>query len=512
MAKTSVTVFSVPLATSELAGSGSLASAGDLDAAVFSSLDIQAPEVSSFVEGLSISTEAGHAELLIGNFLSSSLGSLAVDTEQDVAPTIISTPEPVFSDGVPAIYEMSQNVSDDGLSPVTYTLTPSVTGSLSFNPSTGSLSYNGGQDPGATNRTLTVTDAVGSDVSPSFDILVEQPSSVVFETDFSQDAGFDRSNVGFVDFGGQKPRGFDAIRTNNHRIACIAGAGIGGSVACRFFYESGGGQVLANSLMKHLTNNQNTGIDDIYIRYRFKLPENWRAGAPGEPMSFWKWGRLWQNNPPAGGGWTEQRTDSLYIVWNWGPGQPNFGIRNNFTFAQNLNQTSTGSTGSSPRHSTDWYSNGAGRNTNNTDGHIGVDGNWDNIGAGGVRFVHSTRELVDSPQTWHTVEWRFRYSSTATSNDGFFQVWFDGVEQIHPNIMNVSQTIDQPSTTNTMNTAALPGANAFTLFDNMAGWSQDWEDAGVDGYIDLNDVVISTDRIGASYEPAFINNTGSGGS
>jgi hypothetical protein len=43
------------------------------------------------------------------------------------------------------------------------------------------------------------------------------------------------------------------------------------------------------------------------------------------------------------------------------------------------------------------------------------------------------------------------------------------------------------------------GFNFLTFFDNMAGWNSDWSRPGVDGYLLVNDVVVSRQRIGHDY-------------
>ena len=63
---------------------------------------------------------------------------------QDDPPVILTTPTPSFTAGVTATYDMKQNVSDDGLSTVTYTLTNTLPVWYSFDTATGILTYNGG--------------------------------------------------------------------------------------------------------------------------------------------------------------------------------------------------------------------------------------------------------------------------------------------------------------------------------------------------------------------------------
>ena len=316
---------------------------------------------------------------------------------------------------------------------------------------------------------------------------------IVFETDFRHDGEFFDSGTGNLRYS-NVPQGWDGIRTNNGTIRGVPGAGIDGSVALKFEWP-GTTTALATSLFKHLTGDPSTGYEELYIRYQVRLPEAFEAGTPDNPLPYWKWGRLWQNTGLEGDGWTENRPDSYFIVWNWGNGLPRWGIRNGLTFSENLGTNDLGSAGS-PRTGPDWYVSGG----DATGHHVGFDGHWDNVGGGSWEFDHDSRGLIDPQQGWHTFEWRFQLSSSDTANDGVFQVWFDGVEQFVPNpIDGIEQPLDQPSTPHSLITAAKPGFNMFVLFDNMAEWSRAWSEPGVEGGIYVNDVVISTGRIGPEY-------------
>lgn len=90
----------------------------------------------------------------------------------DQPPTIIDTPSPSFTEGTAAAYDMTQHVSDDGLSAVTYTLSNPLPNGLSFIESTGILDYDGIGIPTVSQHALTATDAVGSATSSSFDLVV----------------------------------------------------------------------------------------------------------------------------------------------------------------------------------------------------------------------------------------------------------------------------------------------------------------------------------------------------
>ena len=323
---------------------------------------------------------------------------------------------------------------------------------------------------------------------------------VIFETDFANDGNFFATGSKSISFT-NLPEGFDGIRTNQGIISGAPGEGVGGSVALKFQWPAQK-TALATSLFKHLTGKRNTGLKEIYVRYRVKLPSKFKAGTEGG-LPYWKWGRLWQNAGLNGDGWTENRPDSYYVMWQWGNGLPKWGIKNNIIMGQNLNTDSKGSAGG-PRTLSDWHVRGGNDSRSH---HVGLDGHWDSVGAGAWEFDHTTRNLIDAePQKWHTFEWHFKLSTTDTSNDGIFQVWFDGVEQHAPNPvehvegnLGKTQGVDKPSRPNSLITAAKPGFNLFTLFDNMAEWSKGWNGSGVEGAIYINDLVISTSRIGHSY-------------
>jgi len=322
----------------------------------------------------------------------------------------------------------------------------------------------------------------------SYFLVFSASAEIIFETDFRNDGDFYDSGTSLIRYT-DVPEGFDGIRTNSGTISGAPGEGVNGSVALKFEWPATT-TALATSLFKHLTGDEKTGHKEVYIRYNVRLPSDFKAGTLDKALPYWKWGRLWQNSGPKGGGWSENRTDSYFIVWNWGNGLPKWGIRNNLTFGENINTNDKGSAGS-PRAGTDWYVKGS----DSPDGHIGFDGHWDSVGGGNWRYDHDTRSLIESDQKWHTFEWRFKLSSTDTSNDGVFQVWFDGVEQFVPKVIDgIDQPLDKPSTTSSLITAAKPGMNLFTLFDNMSEWSKDFG-----AVIYINDLVISTSRIRHEY-------------
>jgi hypothetical protein len=75
---------------------------------------------------------------------------------------------------------MTQHVSDDGVSAVTYEMLPSITSvpGLSFNSVSGILDYDGIGAASATSHQLRATDAVGDATSASFDIRISDTSEL----------------------------------------------------------------------------------------------------------------------------------------------------------------------------------------------------------------------------------------------------------------------------------------------------------------------------------------------
>lgn len=322
-------------------------------------------------------------------------------------------------------------------------------------------------------------------------------AEIIFETDFANDASFyaTHQQASWEEVVANKPEGFDgALIEGNGYIKAMPGEGVGGSVALKFMWDPALGQPVSQ-LYKHLTGDQSTGYDEVYIRYRVRLPNNFKAGIPGiDDIPYWKWGRLWQNTGSAPGSkWTENRADSFYVMWSFG-GTDMWGVDAGATFGANsgskLNQGSAGG----ERYSNDYYIGR--RNYSITPGH------FRSVGNGAWDFDSSTRLLKNNTsQTWHTIEWRFKLASSDTANDGIFQMWFDGVEQVPVGIDATAGAPELPG----LAASGIPtsshgsGYNFLVMFDNMANWNKNWDDDGVEGGIYVNDVVISTKRIGHSY-------------
>jgi hypothetical protein len=181
---------------------------------------------------LTIVTDLDVTHPIVGQFVTGALGTVTPSVEFDVAPSIISTPSPSFIVGIVSLeangdgYDMTQHVSDDGISPISYSLNPGVSGGLTFNTSTGILSYDGTGGAVTTNHTLIATDATGSDESSSFGIAVTANTAaeadwtyrtslpgVVWYHDFQYDAEVDQF---------RESDGFDTddSKTNSQQNSC----------------------------------------------------------------------------------------------------------------------------------------------------------------------------------------------------------------------------------------------------------------------------------------------------
>lgn len=345
---------------------------------------------------------------------------------------------------------------------------------------------------------------------------------VIFESNFENDGAYDQTQAphgDWVDVQDNPPEGFaGVVVTNNGRVYGVPGSGVGGSVAMKIEYASGA-SAPENMLYVHLTGDANTGYDELYIRYNVRFPEGIMIGDPSsEDIPYWKWGRLWQNSGPTepGGNWSENRVDSGYVVWNFS-GTDTYGLFNEIVYsAATGNDLVMGSNGGE-RYSSTWYQ-GIPADFRTAPGYfdaVGVlPGDPPTLDRG-WHFDQETRLMVNSPQQWHTIEWHFKLASNATSNDGVVQVWFDGVEQIPPvqgRSSNAPYMADLlPTEMPTPPIAPSNGWNLVTIFDNMAPqWHEFWDEphAGtgetrhaeqIKNGIFLNDVVISTQRIGHDY-------------
>jgi len=105
-------------------------------------------------------TNAGHIE------------DIGIGPVPDLPPTIVSTPNPSFTEGVADTYDMSQHWTDDAVSTVTSVLSNVLPNGLSYNSNTHILDYDGLGIPSVSQHQLTATDAVGSDISSNFSVTI----------------------------------------------------------------------------------------------------------------------------------------------------------------------------------------------------------------------------------------------------------------------------------------------------------------------------------------------------
>ena len=319
-------------------------------------------------------------------------------------------------------------------------------------------------------------------------------SGVIFETDFSHDAGFKSISTGAIQTQ-HIPTGWDGMKAGNGNvIEVVDGEGIGGKPALKMLWDPNYAQPTA-SLLKHLTNDKNTGYDELYIRYNIRLPKNFKAGDGIHSVPYWKWGRLWQNTDTTPDSWTENRVDSFYVVWVFA-GSPTYGIDMNLTYGANTGDNLISSSSGGQRHFFDYFSGKADDPNVNEPGYFTSVGN----GAWDIDWINQPGFLKHRIQLYHTIEWHFKLASSPSANDGIFEMWFDGVNQgrwtrYEPQ-GNAPSLGTNPGTPTSRHGS---GYNFFVFFDNMSHWNTDWGKPNVDGYIWVNDVVVSTTRIGDKY-------------
>ena len=329
---------------------------------------------------------------------------------------------------------------------------------------------------------------------------------LLFETNFKNDEDYSVSNIGLWNGGGgkitQPPSGWDGVLVSgNGSIEVLSGEGKNKSNALKLNWDPDLGQPVAQ-LAKHLTNDASAGYDEIFVRYHVRLPNKFKAGENASFIPYWKWGRLYQNttieknsNGLTSGNWTENRVDSRYVVWNFGGGVPYTDVNVVWgeNFGDNLHKGSAGG----ERQSLDFFVSGS--DQHNAPGYF--ESLWD------INVSDRPGELENNTsQTWHTLEFRFKLATTETSNDGEFQMWWNGVGQ--GSFSRIRAGGGAPTRTG-IPTAKGDGSgfNFFVFFDNMAGWNKHWGKDEVEGGIYVNDVVISTERIGHEYVAGNTDNT-----
>ncbi|MCR8922660.1 hypothetical protein NO559_07750 [Dasania sp. GY-MA-18] len=334
---------------------------------------------------------------------------------------------------------------------------------------------------------------------------------IVFETDFSDATGYSQGGVPYWN-SSNAPPGMTAVNVGGSgSLDVIAGAGVAGSNAMRLTYDPTPTSNPTITMAKHLTGNMLTGFTELYIRYRFKFPDNWKFGDGALSLPYWKWLRLWQNTHPTQsdhvtGNWSENRPNSHYIVANFA-GSPTYGIHVNAVFGANDGDATERDNGSAggPRLNYGAYIDG------NPLPHTAQAGYMQAL-VGDIDWITNPGRFVSTARPWHTLEYRVKLATNATSNDGVFEVWFDGVKQetdfpnksIHGNLSpGVPVPADHFNDVN--GNIGMPvakmgsGINWISFFDNMADWNEHFGNVDVDGYIDVNDLVVSTQPIGHAY-------------
>lgn len=328
-------------------------------------------------------------------------------------------------------------------------------------------------------------------------------SAVLFETNFSQDAGY--THAGNGNNASTTLTGFSGVKaTANSRgenaLEVITSGGQTGN-ALRVRPAADASNPVVN-LFRHLSGTEGEGFTDVYIRYVFKFPDTFKAGGGSSQLGelgYWKFmGRLWANTGTAvGDKWTENRADSNYaVLCNLnGPNAPDYGITCNAVFCSadaGSGDKALGSVGG-PRQGLSWYvsetpgSDAARYGLGRFERMTGLRFNW-TAGA-------DEAEFETTPQTWHTIELRAKMATD--SEDGIFQLWFDGEDQGEPPTVNSNG--GAPSATG-VTTHPDDGAwDMVVFFDNLVHWVRDWDQSGVDGYVDVDSFVVSRAPIGTSY-------------
>jgi len=323
------------------------------------------------------------------------------------------------------------------------------------------------------------------------------PVGIIFESNFGNDTGLSITSTS----GGATsaiPSGFDGVVASGDTGAEVLPVGPAGKNALRIKYDPALSQP-SFSLSKALV-PEGSGFSDIYFRYNLKFPDNFKFGDGTSTLAYWKWFRLAQNfdiNDTST--LTENRPDSYYVVGNISS-SPTWGTRFNITAAGNeedgtVSERSAGSSGG-PRAVIDWY-DGISQQPADRRGHFtamqGWDIDWD-TNKGRFKTYGS-----GTSQEYHTLEIRVKAASSPGADDGLVELFFDGVGQ------GASIRISDKNAPDTGPFTGLPtaenphGWNLIQFFDNMTSFNSDYALTGVDGWVDLADVVVSTERIGHSY-------------
>lgn len=142
------------------------------------------------------------------------------------------------------------------------------------------------------------------------------------------------------------------------------------------------------------------------------------------------------------------------------------------------------------RGKVDWFMSGADRNTQG--------GYFEAVGGGAWAFDPAEpTALLNREQVWHTIEYHFALASSPGADDGECELYYDGVLQ-----SRATRIVSQAGArgfSGVPTTRHGSGFNYLVFFDNMSGWNARWDEPNVDGYILVNDVVVSSSYIGHDY-------------
>lgn len=309
-------------------------------------------------------------------------------------------------------------------------------------------------------------------------------SVVIFEDDFSNDIGWHKTDGGtWACRNGCQPSKWTAYYGQpNTDVSITASDGEGGTPALKVGYQYGVAAPGQLGLAKHLTGNQSTGYNELYIRFKIKLDNNWRVGTGTSAQTF-KMFRLWQYRTPTGTmDWSEVNgaKDTRFIIMNLNGSQgETYGV----TCSTNVNDDSLG-----PQVRLDWYGDN-GNIPTSTNGHFGSISEWN--------YNRSTGFLNCYPncnQGWHYLEFHIKLSTIDAPGNGSFELWLDGVKQVSPTHINDS---DPSHTWTSLPTKKYQGGiNWFQMLDNIQGWTEAWQSFR---YMYINNVVVSTSYIGPNY-------------
>ncbi len=311
-------------------------------------------------------------------------------------------------------------------------------------------------------------------------------SGIIFEDNFANDGGWN-ANCGGTISQANAPSKWSGYRCQtNSTLSIASGAGQSGTPALKIGYEKTAVPG-AMSLFKHLTGNQNTGYNELYVRYQFKFDNDWKSGTNGTDMQYWKWIRLWQGIPPTDQSqWSEiNNSNTRYLIsilngnaWSGNP-----------CIVSMWGDNAAGHSASGPRYKS-WFNKQDPVGT--TDGCLGSIPSLQ-IQKPGDPYPGYFTTYPSGSQTWHTIEFHFKLS-TSQSGNGVFEVWLDGTKQSLPMPYGTAQGGATMSYFNTM--VYKGGMNLLTVFDNMNMWTAGWTSTK---YIYVDNVVVGNTYISPNY-------------